>query len=318
MAGMKRRDGVAALSAAGGGDGGSSGARLFGGATAGISEIMIFHPVDTVAKRLMYNTKNVTGASMGETLANTNLVIFKDVAEKPFFTKFKSLYPGLGFAAGYKIAQRTYKFGGQPIVRDFINKNYGDSMQETFGKKAGKTMSSAVAGSIMGIGEVALLPLDVLKIKAQTNPDTLKGRGFMDLFMKEGRGLYRGSGWTVARNAPGSFALFGGSAVVHYGFLGLENPKDATVMQNFLASIVGAVSSITCAAPLDVIKTRVQSRPFDSPESGLTIIRNLIKEEGLSAFFKGLTPKILVVGPKLIFSYTVAQSVMGFFERKMN
>ena len=34
---------------------------------------------------------------------------------------------------------------------------------------------------------------------------------------------------------------------------------------------------------------------------------DLVKEEGMSAFFKGLTPKIIVVGPKLIFSFTIAQ-----------
>ena len=40
----------------------------------------------------------------------------------------------------------------------------------------------ALAGSCVGIGEVALLPLDVLKIKSQTNPEVLVGRGMADLF----------------------------------------------------------------------------------------------------------------------------------------
>lgn len=53
-----------------------------------------------------------------------------------------------------------------------------------------------------------LLPLDVLKIKMQTNPDALKGRGLFKLITEEGiSSLYRGWGWTMARNAPGSFAV---------------------------------------------------------------------------------------------------------------
>jgi len=32
-----------------------------------------------------------------------------------------------------------------------------------------------------------------------------------------------------------------------------------------------------------------------------------MREEGAMAFFKGLTPKLLAVSPKLIFSFTVAQ-----------
>lgn len=72
-----------------------------------------------------------------------------------------------------------------------------------------------------------LLPLDVLKIKMQsvsfvcidpllvsltralrrTNPEAFRGRGVLQIVKDEGFGLYRGAGWTAARNAPGSFAV---------------------------------------------------------------------------------------------------------------
>lgn len=62
-------------------------------------------------------------------------------------------------------------------------------------------------GSLIGIGEIVLLPLDVLKIKRQTNPEAFRGRGIVRIVRDEGFGLYRGWGWTAARNAPGSFAV---------------------------------------------------------------------------------------------------------------
>lgn len=62
-------------------------------------------------------------------------------------------------------------------------------------------------GSLIGIGEIVLLPLDVLKIKRQTNPEAFRGRGVLKIVADEGFGLYRGWGWTAARNAPGSFAV---------------------------------------------------------------------------------------------------------------
>ena len=65
----------------------------------------------------------------------------------------------------------------------------------------------ATAGSLIGIGEIVLLPLDVLKIKRQTNPEAFRGRGVFRIVADEGIGLYRGAGWTAARNAPGSFAV---------------------------------------------------------------------------------------------------------------
>jgi hypothetical protein len=52
-----------------------------------------------------------------------------------------------------------------------------------------------------------LLPLDALKIKRQVNPEAFRGRGVYRIFMEEGTTLYRGWGWTMARNAPGSFAV---------------------------------------------------------------------------------------------------------------
>ncbi len=61
--------------------------------------------------------------------------------------------------------------------------------------------------SLIGIGEIILLPLDVLKIKRQTNPEAFRGRGVFKIVQDEGMGLYRGAGWTAARNAPGSFAV---------------------------------------------------------------------------------------------------------------
>lgn len=61
--------------------------------------------------------------------------------------------------------------------------------------------------SLTGIGEVVLLPLDALKIKRQVNPEAFRGRGVLRIFAEEGTTLYRGWGWTIARNAPGSFAV---------------------------------------------------------------------------------------------------------------
>jgi hypothetical protein len=146
--------------------------------------------------------------------------------------------------------------------------------------------------SLTGIGEVLLLPLDVLKIKRQVNPEAFRGRGFLRIFREEGTGLYRGWGWTMARNAPGSFALFGASAFTKDYVLGIEDYRTATWGQNFIASVAGAVASITVAAPLDVVKTRIQNANFETKVSGMAVIRELLRDEGPRALFKGLTPKV--------------------------
>ena len=126
-------------------------------------------------------------------------------------------------------------------------------------------------------------------------------------------GLYRGAGWTAARNAPGSFALFGGSAFAKQYIYTLEDYNTASWTQNFVASICGASASLIVSAPLDVIKTRIQNRNFEEKESGFKIVKKMMKHEGFSSFFKGLTPKLLMTGPKLVFSFWLAQTLIPAF-----
>lgn len=121
--------------------------------------------------------------------------------------------------------------------------------------------------------------------------------------------------------------------------MGVADYHKATWGQNFVASIAGAVASITVAAPLDVIKTRIQNANFETRVHGLVVFRELVRNEGIGGLFKGLTPKvcaaaassffvkdgtdfvfgavlqILVVGPKLVFSYTLAQSLIPLFAK---
>lgn len=85
----------------------------------------------------------------------------------------------------------------------------------------------ATAGSLIGIGEIVLLPLDVLKIKRQTNPEAFRGRGVFRIVADEGMGLYRGAGWTAARNAPGSFAVRLSSYRPSSGELRFVNTQDS-------------------------------------------------------------------------------------------
>jgi len=289
----------------------STTARVLGAGCAGIAELMVFHPVDTTAKRLMSNHGKI------ESAAHLNKVVFKDMAGASVPGRFFSLFPGLGYAAAYKILQRIYKYGGQPFVRDYLAQNHGGSFDRTFGKGNGKAIMHATAGSIIGIGEIVLLPLDVLKIKRQTNPEAFRGRGLIRIIADEGFGLYRGWGWTAARNAPGSFALFGGSAAAKEYLYKLTDYNAATWGQNFVASIAGASASLIVSAPLDVIKTRIQNRNFENPESGFRIVSNMMKQEGFTSFFKGLTPKLLMTGPKLVFSFWLAQTLIPAFGKMM-
>ncbi|KAH3682589.1 hypothetical protein WICPIJ_006444, partial [Wickerhamomyces pijperi] len=65
-------------------------------------------------------------------------------------------------------------------------------------------------------------------------------------------------------------------------------------------------------------KTRIQNKNFESNESGFTILKNMAKNEGVTSFFKGLTPKLLTTGPKLVFSFALAQTLIPAFDKMLN
>jgi hypothetical protein len=132
--------------------------------------------------------------------------------------------------------------------------------------------------------------------------------------------------------------LFGASAVTKEYVLGVTDYSRATWTQNFIASVVGAVASITIAAPLDTVKTRIQNATFEHKVPGVVVIKDLLKNEGPTAFFKGLTPKVSLdrhrarhtksyhdrfswsgqnwcSALRSALSYTLAQSLISYFSK---
>ncbi|RNF02630.1 mitochondrial carrier protein [Trypanosoma rangeli] len=280
---------------------------------AGVLEIAFFHPFDTVAKRLMTSRTRIQAASLEGTLRNLNTTIFLSKADASVAQKFLYLYPGSAYAVCYKILQRVYKFAGQPLVRDHLFARNQQTFTTLFGRRD-RLMIESVSGCIIGLGEVLLLPLDRLKVLSQANEAVMR-RGVLQLLRQEGvRGMYAGTVVTMARNAPGSFCLFGGTAFTKDVVFGLEDYRRATLFQNLCASTVGACLSITVTNPMDVIKIRVQNKDPGAQLSAVAALSQLLREEGATALFKGLTPKVIASAPKLIFAYSMTE----FFMQLMN
>lgn len=62
--------------------------RLMGSAVAGVSELMLFHPVDTIAKRIMTTESRLVVNSISGTAGNLNAAVFKESAGAGLGTKF--------------------------------------------------------------------------------------------------------------------------------------------------------------------------------------------------------------------------------------
>jgi len=265
-------------------------AKICGSSVAGVSEICLFHPVDTVAKRLMNNKTKV------RSLLDVRKTILGEA------TSIRHLYSGISAGFFYKVSQRTYKYGGQAFLNEKFRSELGMS----------KLASQSLSGCLIGMGEVFLLPLDILKIRRQLFPEKYAKRSFFDIMRTERTSLYNGTCVTMLRNGLGSTALFGANQITRQYLLGIEN-RSATVPEICATSTVASLSSLFVSSPFDVVKVRVQADPLGNTRAR-HVMAEIIRNEGVGALFKGMVPKCLVIGPKLIFSFTVAQVVISRFD----
>ena len=283
--------------------------KLIGSSMAGILETSIFHPFDTISKRLMSNEKKliIRGPE-----SNLKQVIFH--TNKPFgmFTQIPSLYRGIGYGIWHRASQRMYGYGGQPILRSYVEKYYDAKT------KNDRILCETAAGAVIGVGESMFMPSDVLKVKKQTNIDTFNGRSFITILRNENmREMYRGIGITSIRNLVGRSNLYFINSVMREYVFEKDNQWDMSFMQYSLISFISITSSILFTAPFDVIKTRVQNRDFGNTDGSFKIARRILNEEGYRGFFKGLNTKLLIISPKIMFSFTASQYLISYFEKNL-
>lgn len=256
-------------------------------AGAALTETLCFHPSDTIQKRLMRNPKAIYDLHLP---MRTNLINNFNICFRNQKTNNISLYPGIGWALGYKLTQRIYKFNGQPIIEKGLN-NYVFNNQNN-------VWCAGLSGALIGMGEIILLPLDIYKIRKQT-ASIDKGIS------------YRGTGITMARNGCGSFALF---AIPPFMTTLLEQHEQPnTAMTKGVASAIGAVSMLMVSSPFDVVKTRMNADK--SAGSGFNIAKKILLDNP-AAFFKGITPKLATKGVQMTAFLVIKDALVEHFHRE--
>lgn len=91
-------------------------------------------------------------------------------------------------------------------------------------------------------------------------------------------------------------------------------------MHSFLSGVgAGLVSSVT-VTPCDVIKTRLQVIPSEQGAPQYLGIKDCAKKiyqhEGLSSFFKGAVPRMMVIAPlfgiaQAVYFFEISQRLLG-------
>lgn len=171
-------------------------------------------------------------------------------------------------------------------------------------KKKPPVWVPAVAGMLSGATTAFFTaPLDLMRTQQMVmhTPETMT-QTTRRVLAKEGIvGLYRGLGLTMMGLMP-TWAVYWAS----YSYLkslqvGAFNLKQDSVLTHLLAAMGAGVATTISTSPIWVVKTRLQTQSLklnaahtkyhDVPHAVMTIV----KQEGISAFFRGVFPSLLGV-----------------------
>lgn len=176
--------------------------------------------------------------------------------------------------------------------------------------------------------------MEVVKIRLQaqhhslSDPlDTPKYRSaphaLFTVVREEGIGaLYRGVSLTALRQGTNQAANFTAYTELKSFLQRIQPEYRDKELPSYQTTIIGLISGAMgpfSNAPIDTIKTRLQRTPAEPGQSALsritTIARDMFKQEGARAFYKGITPRVMRVAPGQAVTFTVYEFLKERIEK---
>ncbi|KAI9103752.1 mitochondrial carrier domain-containing protein [Phlyctochytrium arcticum] len=188
-------------------------------------------------------------------------------------------------------------------------------------------MGNFTAGLLAGTTEAIMVvtPMDVIKIRLQaqrhsmTDPlDIPKYRNAAHcayvMVKEEGlASLYKGVALTALRQATNQAANFTVYQYLRTTLHELQPQYSETLpaYQHLLMGFISGACGPLFNAPIDTIKTRVQKNPSTTKGWArfMQVSQGIIKNEGWTALYKGLTPRVLRVAPGQAITFMVYERV---------
>jgi len=180
-----------------------------------------------------------------------------------------------------------------------------------------------IAGAFSAIPTTAIMaPGERIKVLLQTSRTSgMNFEGPKDVvkhILKTGgvRSLFAGSTATLLRDGSGSFAYF----AVYEGIKRYLTPAGQTLSPT--AVIIGGGFAGVCnwlvAIPFDTIKSRIQMQTNQQQSTSVfTVGKNLIREEGPKALFKGIGPALLRAFPANAASFMGMEVSRAFLDKML-
>uniref|UniRef100_A0A5S6R263 Zinc finger CCCH-type with G patch domain-containing protein n=2 Tax=Trichuris muris TaxID=70415 RepID=A0A5S6R263_TRIMR len=276
------------------------------GGVGGVCCVVTGHPFDTVKVRLQTGHHSLsTFQCFKQTVGNEG---------------FLALYKGMGAPVAGVAPLFALYFLGCSIGKRLQQRHPDEvlSLGKTFNAGA---LAGLLTTVIMAPGERIKCLLQVQQQSAKSG--SAKYAGPIDVLRqlyKEGglRNVYRGSMATLLRDVPAS-----GAYLATYEFFMrsmVSTPAERNELspgKTLLAGGFAGIANWSVCLPQDVLKSRLQIAPTGKYPNGIRdVARELIREEGITALYKGFTPVMLRAFPAnaaCFLGYEIAMNVLNMF-----
>lgn len=298
----------------------SAATNLIAGGGAGMMEALVCHPLDTIKVRMQLSRRaRMPGAPKRGFIKTGADIVAK---ETPM-----GLYKGLGAVLTGIIPKMAIRFTSFESYKQLLADSNGDvSKKSTF-----------VAGLAAGVTEAIAIvtPMEVIKIRLQAQHHSMAdpldvpkyrnaAHALYTVIREEGPlTLYRGVTLTALRQGTNQASNFTAYTIFKKTLLDWQPECKDGVLPRWQTTIIGLISGAMgplSNAPIDTIKTRLQKAPAEPGVSSFArmakITSDLVKQEGIHALYKGITPRVIRVAPGQAVTFTVYEFLKDHLERR--
>ena len=281
-------------------------------------EALVCHPLDTIKVRMQLSRRQREKGAKRRGFVKTGIEIAKK--ETPL-----GLYKGLGAVLTGIIPKMAIRFTSYEWYKQLLANQDG---QITGG-------ANFLAGLAAGVTEAVAVvcPMEVVKIRLQAQHHSMSdpldvpkyrnaAHACYTVIREEGIGaLYRGVSLTALRQGTNQAANF--TAYTELKEILQQKQDDPTApLPSWKTSIIGLISGAVgpfSNAPIDTIKTRLQRTPAEPGQTAMgrivMIANQMWKQEGIRAFWMGITPRVMRVAPGQAVTFAVYEYLKRILEK---
>ncbi|KAL7911298.1 mitochondrial carrier [Trichoderma velutinum] len=302
---------------------------LIAGGGAGMMEALACHPLDTIKVRMQLSRRARMPGAPRRGFIKTGVEVVKK--ETPL-----ALYKGLGAVLTGIVPKMAIRFTSFEWYKQLL-------ADKSTGTVSGR--GTFLAGLAAGVTEAVAVvtPMEVIKIRLQAQHHSMAdpldipkyrnaAHALYTVVKEEGFGaLYRGVSLTALRQGSNQAVNFTAYSYFKQWLKEFQPEYADGNLPSWQTTIIGLVSGAMgplSNAPIDTIKTRLQKTPAEFGTTAWTRITTITSDmfkcvssfsypgqEGVHAFYKGITPRIMRVAPGQAVTFTVYEYLKSKLEK---